>query len=275
MHFLREGQFAVASAFLSETSPEFSRDLRPDRDQQLQRNIDTENGFQSLSSETLRRQFANMYYILEEMRNERNLVPAIQWANENSVNLEARGSNLEFELERLQFVWLFTGGPENMHLDMLASQQRALTYARNEFSRFQGRYLRDIQRLIGAMAFGRNIAGSPYRQIFCNKGAWEEIAMSFTREFCSLLGLSADSPLYIAATAGAISLPTLQKLQMIVKVKKTEWTSQHELPVSQSFRSYTATNACRSKSRCLHLIVFTRSSFVLCQRSKQLTRTHR
>ncbi|MCJ1241734.1 hypothetical protein MMC14_009740 [Varicellaria rhodocarpa] len=231
MHFLREGQFAVASAFLTETSPDPLQDMRPARGLHAQASMGNGLGVEPLSSEALRRQFASMYHILEEMRNERNLMPAIQWANENSAELEARGSNLEFELERLQFVWLFTGGPGGMHLDLFACQQRALEYARNEFCRFQGRYLRDIQRLIGAVAFGKNIVESPYQQIFCNQGAWEELATSFTREFCSLLGLSADSPLYIAATAGAISLPTLQKLQTIMRVKRTEWTSQHELPV--------------------------------------------
>ena len=234
MHFLREGQFAVASAFLTEAAPGLAQDLKPVRSADVQGHVENGLGLEPLSSETLRRQFANMYHILEEMRNERNLVPAIQWAKENSANLEVRGSNLEFELERLQFVWLFTGGP-SMDLDLFTCQQRALDYARTEFCRFQGRYLREIQRLVGAMAFGTNITASPYRQIFCNQGAWEELAMSFTREFCSLLGLSADSPLYIAATAGAISLPTLQKLKTIQKLRGAGWTSHNELPVSRPF----------------------------------------
>ena len=272
MHFLREGQFAVASAFLTETSPDPLQDMRPARGLHAQASMGNGLGVEPLSSEALRRQFASMYHILEEMRNERNLMPAIQWANENSAELEARGSNLEFELERLQFVWLFTGGPGGMHLDLFACQQRALEYARNEFCRFQGRYLRDIQRLIGAVAFGKNIVESPYQQIFCNQGAWEELATSFTREFCSLLGLSADSPLYIAATAGAISLPTLQKLQTIMRVKRTEWTSQHELPVSRPFASVKLANDRRSKFHYLRLIDFTQYLFVLCRRNRRRMR---
>jgi hypothetical protein len=46
------------------------------------------------------------------------------------------------------------------------------------------------------------------------------------------LGLSAESPLYIAATAGAIALPTLLKMASIMKEKKTEWSTVNELPVS-------------------------------------------
>src|SRR5699024_4574859 len=132
--------------------------------------------------------------------------------------LRARGSNLEFELCRLQFVWLFHGG-KNQQISAPGGWQAALTYARQEFQSFMPRYLREVQQLMGAMAFCPNLRESPYRGIFNNPSAWDDVALSFTREFCSLLGLSADSPLYIAATAGAIALPTLLKLQTIMKAK--------------------------------------------------------
>ena len=116
--------------------------------------------------------------------------------------------------------------------DITASgQMRALDYAKREFQNFRGRYSHEIQQLMGAMAFSSNLEDSPYRNIFNNTTAWDEVATSFTREFCSLLKLSADSPLYIAATAGAIALPTLQKLQTIMQQKRTEWTTENELPV--------------------------------------------
>ncbi|MCJ1360409.1 MAG: hypothetical protein MMC33_010414 [Icmadophila ericetorum] len=230
MHFLREGQFAVASTFFSELSqsctPGLATPANPSQSPPREIKID------SLNSEELRQQFARMYYILGELRTKKNLLPAISWARDNSGTLEARGSNLEFELGRLQFIWLFMNGPGGCDQSgMEESHRRALEYARREFGRFQDRYLREIQQLMGAMAFGTNLECSPYRQIFMNDGAWEELATSFTREFCSLLGLSADSPLYIASTAGAIALPTLLKLQTIMKEKRTEWTTQHELPV--------------------------------------------
>ena len=174
-----------------------------------------------------------MYHILHAMKHERNLLPAIDWARANSKSLETRGSDLEFELGKLQFVWLFTGGPNpNDPRSRFQSQQQALQYAQRDLVHFQGRYLKEMTQLSGAMAFSPNLSQSPYRRIFHNEGAWDDLASSFTREFCSLLGLSADSPLYIAATAGAIALPTLLKLQTIMKEKRTEWTTQHELPVS-------------------------------------------
>lgn len=233
MHLLREGQFSVASTFLTDATNNPPRPELSSSTPNPYANLEVDLGIDSLKSESLRKQFANMYHILHELKNHQNLLPAIAWAREKSDALETRGSNLEFELSKLQFVWLFTGGSNpNDARSLYLGQQQALGYARREFAHFQGRYLREIQQLSGAMAFCPNLAQSPYRRIFHNEDAWEDLANSFTREFCSLLGLSADSPLYIAATAGAIALPTLLKLQTIMKEKRTEWTTQHELPVS-------------------------------------------
>ena len=227
MHFLREGQFAVAANFLQE-SLESELHQSPQIDRQSSRTPEL------LRSEILQKQFAEMYHILDEMKGKKNLLPATVWARANSTALEARGSNLEFDLVRLRFIWLFFAGEDASHGNVLAlRQQSALAYARKEFGSFQDRYLTEIQQLIGAMAFCPNLDQSPYRQIFYGEDAWESLATSFTREFCSLLGLSADSPMYIAATAGAIALPTLQKLRVIMEKKRTEWTTHNELPVSE------------------------------------------
>lgn len=227
MHLLREGQFSVAATFLSEIA-----------DQKTIGAHDASSAFtgtptglldtNEVPSAEMREQFAAMYYILHAVKEDKNLLPAIRWSRENREALEARGSNLEFELCRLQFVSLYHGesqqpGPGNW--------RAALEYARQEFQAFLPRYLREVQQLMGAMAFCPNLPGSPYAAIFNTSSAWEDVAHFFTREFCSLLGLSADSPLYIACTAGAIALPTLLKLQTIMKAKRTEWTSENELPV--------------------------------------------
>ncbi|KAI9837070.1 MAG: hypothetical protein M1819_000719 [Sarea resinae] len=226
MHLLREGQFSVASTFLNEIAASPPQAESPTGSAKA--SAQDQLGIDSLRSESLQQKFADMYHTLHELRNERNLRPAIEWARANSRDLEDRGSDLEFELGRLQFVWLFLGGPDGTPQE---GPQKALEYARREFKGFQGRYLHEIQQLVAALAYQPNLEQSPYRKIFYNDSAWDEVADSFTREFCSLLGLSADSPLYIAATAGAIALPTLLKLQNIMKEKKTEWTTQNELPV--------------------------------------------
>lgn len=227
----------------------------------------------SLRSGSLQQHFAEMYHILYELRKERNLLPAIEWAKLNREILEARGSNLEFELGRLQFIWLFMGGDSD---DSIIGLQKALHYARREFRGFQGRYLQEIKQLCGAVAYQSNLEQSPYKHIFHDASAWDEVAKSFTREFCSVLGLSADSPLYLATTAGAIALPTLLKMASIMKEKKTEWTSENELPVgcTVAFGSGKADiTCCRSRYRSPLRTTSIRSSYAQSPRSKAQSRT--
>lgn len=237
MHLLREGQFGVASTFVEEANrrPPHPEPTLNTPNPYLRESWEKDLAEGTFSSEKLQQQFSEMYHILHELRNEKNLEPAIQWAKERSEILEARGSNLEFELCRLQYVSLFVeDGQDDSMMDYPEGPVRAYQYALQRFGVFQKRYAREVQELMGAMAYWQNVQDSPYRRIFYNDSAWEEVGQSFNRKFCSLLGLSADSPLFIAATAGAIALPYLLKMQSIMKEKRTEWTTQNELPVSQT-----------------------------------------
>jgi len=230
LHLLREGLFDVASTLHSEA--EAKQKAQQDVASAMGLDVLMEHplGLDKTLSKNMQEQFTNMYYILSELKERHNLQPAISWARSNAGALEARGSNLEFELCRLRYVSLFLESPIPGE-PPFARQLRALQYAQQEFQSFRGRYMSEIQQLIGAMAFSSNLEDSPYSLRFDNMTAWDEVSSSFTKEFCSLLELSADSPLYVATTAGAIALPTLLKLQMIQKQKRAEWTSQNELPV--------------------------------------------
>ncbi|KAG4025886.1 hypothetical protein MFRU_049g00570 [Monilinia fructicola] len=233
MHLLREGQFEVASILLEEGRNILENHSTEGTSSSSPGNLDESHaeGFAIEQSEGLHDKFESMYNILHQLK-QRNLRPAIAWAQENSKELEKRGSNLEFELGKLQFIWLFLGPRVNdLPDDESNGLPGALRYARLYFPRFQTRYLREIQQLITAMVFESNLQSSPYKQTFDTSTSWSDVSNSFTREFCSLLGLSAESPLYLAATAGAIALPTLIKLASIVKEKRTEWTTETELPV--------------------------------------------
>ncbi|EAQ93682.1 hypothetical protein CHGG_01917 [Chaetomium globosum CBS 148.51] len=185
----------------------------------------------SLHSQELQEKFAEMYTILQQLKAQ-NLLPAIEWARSNSAELEARGSNLEFELSKLQYVWLFKGpSVNNLPDDENNGRRGALAYARQHFGRFQARHLREIQQLASAMVFAPNLPDSPYHLTFASVStAFTDVAASFTREFCSLLGLSAESPLYLAVTAGALALPRLMKFMLATRSKGTEWTTTQELP---------------------------------------------
>ncbi|KAK0734825.1 CTLH/CRA C-terminal to lish motif domain-containing protein [Lasiosphaeria miniovina] len=255
MHLLREGQFSVASTFIDdaqsaspyniEGTPSDGQDEPMDEDDDdagVEGEADAEasppvtassssdsHDLSSFQSQELQAKFSEMYRVLQELKL-RNLVPAIAWARANSAELEARGSNLEFELSKLQYVWLFKGPAVNgLPDDQQNGRAGAMAYARDNFGRFQSRHLPEIQQLASAVVFAPNITGSPYRSVFSTDGAFSEVASSFTREFCSLLGLSAESPLYIAATAGALALPWLIKYTTATKAKGTEWTTANEL----------------------------------------------
>jgi len=228
MHLLREGQFDVAQTFISEAldqPPPSSTPGTPNPFASLPTTV------QDLKPSELQGKFADMYSILNQLQ-QRNLHPAIEWARANSEELDRRGSNLEFELSKLQYLWLFQGAEINgLPDDMNNGLSGAIAYARHYFPSFPSRHTSEVQKLITAVLYRTNLASSPYFKVFDSATAWSEVSTSFTREFCFLLGLSAESPLYITATAGAIALPTLLKLASIVKEKRTEWTTQDELPV--------------------------------------------
>ncbi|KAK9474153.1 CTLH/CRA C-terminal to lish motif domain-containing protein [Dipodascopsis tothii] len=197
MHLIREGEFEVADRLISEAGLDIARSLEDE--------------------------FVDMYRILMAMR-DRNLQPAVAWAASKRPELSQAGSNLEFDLHRLQFVHYFTAGDG-------AGTQRALEYARANFGGFGDRYLAEISKLMCGFLYKDNLAASPYTAQFLSPNAWSDVAVAFTKEFCSLLGLSPESPLYVAAVAGAIALPTLLKMGNIMKEKNTEWSSANELPV--------------------------------------------
>ena len=230
LHLLREGLFEVATTFHAEATSNAEEQQVVASSLGLDTPMLHPLGLDKLFSEDMEKQFASMYHILHQLKANQNLQPAIEWARKNATALEARGSNLEFDLCRLQYVTLFLSGGDGDTFS-LSGQMQALDYAQNEFVSFRGRYQHEIQQLLGAMAFCSNLEESPYRTRFNNTTGWDDVATLFTREFCSLLELSADSPLYIAATAGAIALPTIAKFQNLMKEKKAEWTTENELPV--------------------------------------------
>lgn len=77
-----------------------------------------------------------------------------------------------------------------------------------------------------------DMSKSPYSEAFSpDSPYWTQVENSFREQFCSLLELSPVSPLQVAVTAGTIALPVLLKMSSIMREKRTEWTSEGELPV--------------------------------------------
>jgi len=62
----------------------------------------------------------------------------------------------------------------------------------------------EILRLMCCIIYMKNIKSSPYADLFApNTNA--DIQHTFTRDFCSLIGLSCDSPLYVRYLAARLT----------------------------------------------------------------------
>ncbi|KAG9255907.1 CTLH/CRA C-terminal to lish motif domain-containing protein [Emericellopsis atlantica] len=236
MHLIREGQFPTAETLFREAdfgpneNQKYMRQQVADAEEDQDMDAEDENMTdRDEVDESLTEKFREMYSILDELKDNRNMEPAIEWCAAHSDLLESKGSSLEFDLTKLQFIWLFNGTMGKGLQDDLSRQTRAVAYAHQHFGKFQRRHQKEINQLCAAMVYGPNIASSPYGHIFTINTTYEQVAESFTKDFCSLLGLSAESPLYIAVTAGSLALPRLIKYTHYMREKKTEWTTEQEL----------------------------------------------
>ncbi|CAB1337747.1 unnamed protein product [Coregonus sp. 'balchen'] len=131
---------------------------------------------------------------------------------------------LEFKLHRLYFISLLNGG--------ITNQLEALQYARH-FQPFASQHQRDIQILMGSLVYLRHgIENSPYRSLL-ETNQWAEICNSFTRDACSLLGLSVESPLSVSFASGCMALPVLMNIKQVIEQRQCSgvWTHKDELPI--------------------------------------------
>ncbi|XP_067838316.1 E3 ubiquitin-protein ligase RMND5A isoform X3 [Heptranchias perlo] len=167
--------------------------------------------------------FVELNRILEALR-VRDLRPALEWAVANREMLMAQNSSLEFKLHRLYFISLLMGGTEN--------QREALQYAKN-FQPFALNHQKDIQVLMGSLVYLRQgIANSPYMHLL-DSNQWADICDIFTRDACSLLGLSVESPLSVSFSAGCIALPALINIKAVIEQRQCTgvWNQKDELPI--------------------------------------------
>lgn len=167
----------------------------------------------------LRSQFLEMYQILEAVKI-KNIQPALNWVSANREDLKQNATNLELKLHRLQFV------------EILQKKGRAdaLVYARTYLAPFASIHLDEIQKLMGSLLWAGKLERSPYAELLIPTH-WDKMTEELTRQFCSLLGQSYQSPLTVAIAAGVEGLPTLLKLANVMAAKKQEWQAMKQLPV--------------------------------------------
>ncbi|KAG1666178.1 hypothetical protein FOA52_012025 [Chlamydomonas sp. UWO 241] len=181
-HFFREGRFDVGDALVVEAGIPMADDLK--------------------------QPYIAMHAVLREIK-AKNLQPALAWAAANAERLSPDGtpSSFEFRLQALNFVQLLKEQGRNA----------ALAYGKRHFGRYQARYMRDIQRLMGCLVYyGRPLAARQYGDLL-SPDAWDDAEAEFTRQACSLMGQASESPLAVVVAAGAAALPKLFKLAAVME----------------------------------------------------------
>ncbi|KAL1122606.1 hypothetical protein AAG570_002936 [Ranatra chinensis] len=168
--------------------------------------------------------FTELNYILECLK-QKNLDPALEWAQKHKSSLEKQSSSLEFKLHQLRFIGLIEKGA--------ACQNEAIQYARTYFSQFVHSHEKDIQMLMGMLLFlSYGVSRSPYAHLL-QPNLWADICDTFTKDACSLLGLSVESPLSVCINAGCIALPALLNIKQVMQQRQVSgiWNGKDELPI--------------------------------------------
>ncbi|ORZ20489.1 CTLH/CRA C-terminal to lish motif domain-domain-containing protein [Absidia repens] len=212
MHFIRQGQFDMCDNFMTEMTS--SHGMLPDTE-----DLSVNDPALVAVVDDLKSQFRQMYTIIKQLGQEHKLDEAIRWAQEHRQELNGLSSSLEFNLHRLQFLQLLTA---QQPLD-------AISYGRQHFSQFGDKHFSEIRRLMTSTIY-KDIQSSPYAYL-CSPNLWVDVQHEFQRDFCSLLNMSAESPLYASVYVGTTALPIIMKLHKIMVAKRAEWSQQDELPV--------------------------------------------
>jgi len=177
-----------------------------------------------LNPETNKEPFTELNYILERLKR-KDLDPALEWAERHRACLERQNSSLEFKLHQLRFIGLIEKGS--------SCQNEAIQYARTYLSRFVNSHEKDIQMLMGMLLYLANgVSRSPYAHLL-QPSLWADIYETFTKDACSLLGLSVETPLSVCVNAGCIALPALLNIKQVMQQRQVSgiWNGKDELPI--------------------------------------------
>ncbi|CDK26691.1 unnamed protein product [Kuraishia capsulata CBS 1993] len=199
MHLLRNGDFDVAEAVGAEDGMTIPRSLME--------------------------RFEELHAISTTLIKDGDLDKAIAWAKQNSERLEAIGSDLEFNLHKLQFVKLYNGTQDYPFA--------AYSYAKRNFPTFGATHLETISKLVSSILYAPTDTDSPYRSMTeFQEVSFNSIFHQLSQDYCSLIGLSSESPLYVSLLTSYVALPNFVKYNNILKNSggRLDWTTKTELP---------------------------------------------
>ncbi|ODV94982.1 hypothetical protein PACTADRAFT_50818 [Pachysolen tannophilus NRRL Y-2460] len=190
MHLLRNGNFTVAQTLQEQTGLMVPKEL-----------ID---------------KFKELYDILNSLINESNLDKAIDWCNKNKLELNEVGSDLGFNLHKLKFIKLYQNEEDPF---------KAYNYAKENFPNYGHSHLDTISKLVSDIMIHNESSSVDFYNDSILK-----ISQQLSRVFCSLLGLSSESPLYSTLLASFFALPNFIKFNNVSKkTKRLDWTTKNEL----------------------------------------------
>ncbi|XP_018025396.1 E3 ubiquitin-protein transferase RMND5B isoform X1 [Hyalella azteca] len=168
--------------------------------------------------------FRDVNAIVVALRNG-DLQPAMKWALEHSEKLKEKTSSLEFKLHRLAFISLVAGGAQNV--------TAAIEYARDHFTPFIPNHQSAIQHVMGSLVFMRTgLQGTPYSGLL-QTSQWDDLIRTFTKDACTIMGLSMQCPLAVCISAGCTALPVLLNINQALTGSQVHnmWSAKEELPI--------------------------------------------
>ncbi|KAI8463566.1 MAG: CTLH/CRA C-terminal to lish motif domain-containing protein [Monoraphidium minutum] len=125
----------------------------------------------------------------------RDAGPALAWCGEQRARLKKARSALEFKLRLQEFI------------ELLRKEQRldAIAYARRHLAPWAPQHMAELQRALGALAFGPRPRCGRYQSLF-EDGAWERLVELYHRELYRLASLPPESLLTVHMQAGLTAL---------------------------------------------------------------------
>ncbi|KAH3671010.1 hypothetical protein OGAPHI_000721 [Ogataea philodendri] len=169
--------------------------------------------------------FKELDDILVSLREHDDLRPAIEWASRNSDKLKAIRSDLEFDLHKLQFIKLYRNSKKSEPFE-------AYKYAKDNFPNFGATHLDTISKLLFSIMYSSAASGHGFESYLTDLNlSNDSFYNQICQNYCSLIGLSANSPLYSTLLTSYIALPNFIKYHKISKLSNNlNWTSTNEIP---------------------------------------------
>ena len=132
----------------------------------------------------------------------------------------------------------------------------------------------EIQRLMGCLLFHNKplVAEARYADLI-SPAAWNDVAVEFLRQACSLLGQASESPLAVAVAAGTVALPPLFKLAAVMERNSQDLSVCEQLPIELDlgdefvFHSIFACPVSRDQSSSDNPPMLLPCNHVLCEQS--------